>query len=132
MHDKTSCAQTRTPVQYDIWEARLSKKNVGSRHVQVKVRPVIVISNNSANTHSPVLTVVPMTSKRKRPLPTHVVLDQTGIADERDRTAVSTALCENILSLDKENLIRHLGTLSEQDEKALARAILVQLGMEEH
>ena len=52
--------------------------------VQGGVRPVIVVSNNKANTYSSVITVVPLTSRiyKKRYLPTHVFIskyDMTGI-----------------------------------------------------
>ena len=51
--------------------------------VQGGVRPVIVVSNNKANTYSSVITVVPLTSRiyKKRYLPTHVFIskyDMTG------------------------------------------------------
>ena len=44
--------------------------------VQGGVRPVIVVSNNKANTYSSVITVVPLTSRiyKKRYLPTHVFM----------------------------------------------------------
>ena len=55
--------------------------------VQGGVRPVIVVSNNKANTYSSVITVVPLTSRiyKKRYLPTHVFIskyDMTGIRKE--------------------------------------------------
>ena len=57
--------------------------------VQGGVRPVIVVSNNKANTYSSVITVVPLTSRiyKKRYLPTHVFIskyDMTGIRKGRD------------------------------------------------
>ena len=44
--------------------------------VQGGVRPVIVVSNNKANTYSSVITVVPLTSRiyKKRYLPTPCLL----------------------------------------------------------
>ena len=46
--------------------------------VQGGVRPVIVVSNNKANTYSSVITVVPLTSRiyKKRYLPTHVFISK--------------------------------------------------------
>lgn len=38
-------------------------------------RPVLIVSNNTANAHAPVITVVPITSRYKAMhMPTHVVL----------------------------------------------------------
>ena len=57
--------------QYDIWLADIPAPK-GS-HVQHGRRPVVIISNNLANTHSPVVTVIPLTSQmNKHQLPTHV------------------------------------------------------------
>ena len=49
--------------------------------VQGGVRPVIVVSNNKANTYSSVITVVPLTSRiyKKRYLPTHVFISKYDI-----------------------------------------------------
>ena len=66
--------------------------------VQGGVRPVIVVSNNKANTYSSVITVVPLTSRiyKKRYLPTHVFIskyDMTGIRKG------SLALAEQVMSI---------------------------------
>lgn len=47
-------------------------KNTESRK-QYGIRPALVVSNNQANQYSPVITVVPLTSRiyKKRFLPTH-------------------------------------------------------------
>ena len=65
--------------------------------VQGGVRPVIVVSNNKANTYSSVITVVPLTSRiyKKRYLPTHVFIskyDMTGIRKG------SLALAEQVMT----------------------------------
>ena len=46
--------------------------------LQSGIRPVVVVSNNKANTYSPVVTVVPFTSRvyKKRYLPTHVFINR--------------------------------------------------------
>ena len=46
--------------------------------VQSGIRPCVVMSNDMANRHSPVITVVPLTSKirKKQYLPTHVFLNR--------------------------------------------------------
>lgn len=45
--------------------------------IQSGIRPCVVMSNDMANKHSPVITVVPLTSKihKKEYLPTHVFLN---------------------------------------------------------
>lgn len=41
---------------------------------QTTSRPVVVVSNDQANAHSPNVTVVPLTTKEKKPLPTHATV----------------------------------------------------------
>ena len=109
--------------QFDICFAQLPLKE-GS-HIQGGRRPVVIMSNNNANKYSPVVTVVPLTSKlKKRSLPTHVTLFAEGLS------TVSTALCEQLTTIDKSQLIRRVGTVSDpEDRAALNRALAVQFGM---
>ena len=46
--------------------------DVESGSVQKGRRPVVVISNNKGNQFSPVILVAPLTSRKKKHLPTHV------------------------------------------------------------
>lgn len=112
-----------TLLQFDICFARLPLRE-GS-HIQGGCRPVVVISNNIANKYSPIVSIVPLTSKlKKRPLPTHVTLFAEGLA------CASTALCEQMTTIDKSQLIRRIGTVSApKDRAALNRALAVQFGM---
>lgn len=109
--------------QYDICFAQLPLKE-GS-HVQGGRRPVIIVSNNKANKYSPVVTIAPLTSQvRKRFLPTHVTLFAEGLS------TVSIALCEQLTTIDKCQLIRRVGNISNPaDRAALNRALAVQFGM---
>ena len=82
--------------------------------VQGGVRPVIVVSNNKANTYSSVITVVPLTSRiyKKRYLPTHVFIskyDMTGIRKG------SLALAEQVMSISTKCIIEKMRK-SEQVE----------------
>ena len=115
--------QERTIYRFDVWEASLPI-NKGS-HVQSGRRPVVVVSNNMANAHSPVVTVVPLTSTTsKGRLPTHVLLVAEGLS------SISLALCEQILSIDKSRLTHRIGRICEPlDRSALNRAMAIQLGM---
>ena len=55
----------------DIYYVDFGEKD-GSK--QGGVRPALVVSNNKANKHSPVVTVVPLSARvwKKKYLPTHV------------------------------------------------------------
>ena len=82
------------PKRYEIWQAELPF--IENSHVQHGCRPVIVVSNNAANSYSPVITVVPLTTRiGKKRLPTHKLILTSGLR------SVSLALCEHITALDK-------------------------------
>ena len=110
--------------QYDIWLADIPAPE-GS-HIQYGRRPVVIISNNLANAHSPVVTVIPLTSRlNKHQLPTHVYLTGQGL----DRASI--ALCEQVMALDKTHLLRRMGIVHKAyDRMALRHALSIQLGME--
>lgn len=109
--------------RYEIYQAELPV--VQGSHIQSGRRPVVIVSNDAANTYSPVVTVVPLTTKlAKKHLPTHVLILTSGLR------AVSLALCEQLTSLDKARLTNYIGHISEPaDCAALDRAMAVQLGL---
>lgn len=107
----------------DIFMAELGEDPDGS--VQAGYRPVIVCSNNMANRYSPVITVVSLTSRKKKNLPTHVCLTGCGLPQK-----FSTALCEQIFSLNKIKLQRRIGTIRNTVyEELIKKAIEIQLDL---
>ena len=112
--------------QYDIWLADIPVMKAS--HIQNGHRPVVIVSNDLANTNSPVVTVVPLTARlRKLHLPTHVYLWGQGL----DRASI--ALCEQVMALDKTHLLRRMGIVHKAyDRMAIRHALTVQLGMAVH
>lgn len=107
---------------FDIWFAILPE--IPGSHVQQGLRPVIVVSNDLANRYSPCITVVPLTSREKKPLPTHVRLEGYGLP------SVSQALCEQIISLDKSRLTKRLDCVDSPEVRAsIHTAMAIQLAM---
>lgn len=105
----------------DIYMADLGEDE-GS--LQSGKRPVIVVSNNAANKFSPVITIIPMTTKRKKKLPTHVYIQDCGLP------IPSLALAEQITSINKSHFIQKLGSIQQTVyEEQIATAIKVQLSM---
>lgn len=88
----------------DIYLAAL--ETGGNSRVIRGFRPVIVISNNTVNSFSPVINVVPVTTRKKKPLPVHVDLSGYGLAKD------STVIVEQVLSIDRNFLERKLGSLA--------------------
>lgn len=105
----------------DIYWADLGEKE-GS--LQTAYHPVVIVSNNLANSHSPVITIIPVTSKNKKKLPTHVYIQGCGL------TKPSLLLAEQITSINKSKLIRKIGSIQQTIyEEQVATAIKVQLSM---
>ena len=75
----------------DLLYADLGVQYQGS--IQGGMRPVVAVSNNKANQHSSVITVVPLSGKieKRQSLPTHVIVSACK-AEGLDRHSV--ALCD--------------------------------------
>jgi len=106
----------------DIYWAKLPEQK-GSNLIQ-KNRPVIVVSNDTANRFSPIVCIVPITGQCKKILPTHVRISGFGLLD------TSTALTEQVMSVDKTILYNKIGTLVDTDEmQKIAQCLCIQLGV---
>ena len=103
----------------DIWLADLPS---GTGDVLRGVHPVIVVSSDQTNRRSGIVTVVPLTSASKPPMPCHVPVVGFGLRKE------SVALAEQITTLPKERLRFRLGSLEGSRElEEVGRAIRQQL-----
>lgn len=85
-------------------------------------RPAIVVSNDKCNQHSPVVEVVYLTTSPKTPLPTHVTV--------RSAPRVSTALCEQVHSVDTKRFGSYCGCCTQQELSAVDMALLISLGLD--
>ena len=107
----------------DIYIAELGE-NFG--HEQSGTRPVIIMQNDVGNYFSPTVTIVPLTSKDKKPgQPTHYRLDMKKYPF---LTSSSTALCESPRTLDKRLLKRYLGSIDREDLEKVDEALAVHIG----
>lgn len=83
-------------------------------------RPGVIVSNDLGNKHSPNVEVVFLTSREKKPMPTHVkVLCKVP----------STALCENIQTVSKERLDTFIRSCTTSEMKNIDHALLYSLGL---
>lgn len=117
--------QSDHPVRkYDIWLADLPA--TPESHVQYGTRPVIVVSNNTANKYSPLISVVPLTGTLKRAdIPTHAVIHSRFLAQ------ASMALCEQVMTIDKARLKERMGAVEHQHERmAIRHCMQVQLDLD--
>jgi mRNA-degrading endonuclease toxin of MazEF toxin-antitoxin module len=112
-----------------LWLADLGAVRGTYDNIKRGVRPVIVVSNNRANENSPVIHVVPITTrvKRKLYLPTHVFLNgfhTPGLYSH------SVAACEQVQAINKTDLIEQIGTLSGTQMLKVSLGLAVQFALE--
>lgn len=88
----------------DIFYADLGD-TVGSE--QKGIRPVLVVQNDIGNKYSSTVIVLPITSKLKNELPTHVSINGEKYGLDKD----STILAEQIRTIDKIRLKDKIGNL---------------------
>lgn len=96
---------------------------------QCGIRPAVIVSNNRANEHSPVITVVPLTGRthKKRFLPTHVFIPKSCGLNKN-----SLALAEQVEAVDKKNLREKRGHISDTAVMdRIIRAIQIQIGVDD-
>ena len=107
----------------DIYYAELNPV-VGSE--QGGTRPVLIISNNIGNRHSPTVIIAAITGRTqtKAKLPTHTeVKDVEGL--DRD----SIILLGQIRTIDKQRLKNHMGTMPNNIMARVDKALAISLAM---
>lgn len=118
------------PRRGDIWFAKLG--NHYDTSVQSGTRPVLIISNDTGNRFSKTYTVLPMTSKLKKPdLPTHVELKTSSCALTADcQLEDSMILTEQIVTIDKSALLEKVAFVTDGKKLTeIERAVRVHLGI---
>lgn len=106
----------------DIFWCPIIEMNEGGELYSGKPRPVIVVSNEKANETSDWVTIVPITSKQKKPLPIHVEIAVNEIK--------GTVLCEKLECASKSNLGYFCGELSPEKMKEIDEAVMYQLSLQ--
>jgi len=107
----------------DIFWVDLSNQ-VGSE--QGGKRPALVVQNNKGNLYSPTTIVVPLTTKPKRVMPTHTLLTpkECGLPEE------SSALCEQVRTIDKSRILDKIGELLNHNKFAeINQKLKISMGL---
>ena len=114
----------RTIRRGDIYYADLNPV-IGSE--QGGTRPVLIISNDIGNKHSPTVIIAAITSRvhTKKKLPTHLYLGQI-----EGLPANSIVLFEQLRTIDKKRLREHIGMLDSQQIITADKALLISLGID--
>ena len=106
----------------DIFWCPVMEVNSGGELFVGSPRPVIIVSNDIFNATSGNVTVVPITTKEKKPLQSHVEINVNQIS--------GTALCEKVSIATKDNLGYFCGTMQKEKMKELDAALSFQLALE--
>lgn len=108
----------------DIYLADLGD---GRGSIQGGVRPVVVISNQLNNKFSPTVNILPITSKLKNNIPVHVTISiESGLTEE------STILTEQMLTINKYQLIKQIGKCNKDKMVQIASALILQTDLGEY
>lgn len=99
------------------------RQHVGSE--QGGRRPCVIIQNNAGNDHSQTVIIAPMTTSRKKYLPTHV---ETTDGDKKLFIG-SIILTEQIQTIDKGRIEEFVCNLSESTMRRVDEAICVSLAL---
>ena len=97
--------------RYDIIEAELE---YGSGSIQKKRRPYIIVSNEKGTQAATIITVMPLTSAKKKRLPVHSYLEANS---ETGLTRYSMILGEQPQTICKEEVIRKLGNVTDKSQR---------------
>ena len=91
------------------------------------VRPVLIIQNNVGNHFSPTVIAAAITSRRKKDMPTHVLLDEEGTRLFSD----SRIMLEQVRTIDRERLKEYVGSANAATMQYVDHAIAVSFGLDE-
>lgn len=84
------------------------------------IRPVLIVQNNIGNTYSNTTIIVPITSKNKSNLPTHINIQLN---------EPSVVLCEQIKTIDKKRLLEKIRNATCEEILLVNEALKISLNI---
>ena len=100
----------------------------GQGSIQGGLRPCVIVSNSASCKYSPVVICVPLSSNiNKKKLPTHAII-KPNPSDNRLKRA-SVALCEQIITITKDNIHFLTGKLNSNDSERINECIKISLSL---
>ncbi|CAB1251680.1 protein of unknown function [Ruminococcaceae bacterium BL-6] len=108
------------PKYGDIWWVNIPNA-IGSQ--QGGTRPMLIVSNDTYNRHSPTVTACSITSQVKKHSPVHIFVSKNDVCGlDKD----SVVLVEKIWDINKNQLISKIGKFPIIKERELAEKFLIQ------
>lgn len=104
-------SQRIKPRRGEIWTCQLGK-NIGSE--ENKIRPAIIIQNDTGNDKGPTTIIVPISNRPKK-IATHIEVKRNDykLVEGEKNLITGTILCEQIKVVSKVRLGRHVATLED-------------------
>ena len=95
-------------------------------HEIAKTRPVVIVSNDSNNRFSGTVSVLPVTSaSHKKTYPFEVLLKKgTGNLPKNSKVKA-----DQIRTLDKRRIVKHIGSLSDEEMNHINEAMMIHLAL---
>jgi mRNA interferase MazF len=91
-----------------------------------KTRPAVIIQNNIANQSSPIIIIAAITSKfDDRLYPTEVLIEPL----EGGLKTTSVILLNQVRSIDKQRLVKRIGSIGSEKLNEVDRAIQISFGL---
>jgi mRNA interferase MazF len=106
----------------EIWLVNLGNGDGTSK--QAGFRPMIIVSNDMANIHSSVIHAIPVTTKNKNKLPTHLEIGR-----ESGLLTPSIAMAEQLMFVDKDKFVRQVGEVDNVMMSKIEKTIMIQFGI---
>lgn len=94
--------------------------------VQSLIRPAIVIQNNTGNRYSPTIIVVPLTSKNKNNLPTHLLLEKQ---QYNFLHTDSIVIAEQVITISKAQVKCKLGKINDKDMFEVDKRLAISMSL---
>lgn len=82
-------------------------------------RPAVIVSNDVGNGYSSIVEVVFLSTKKKKPLPTHVEINSA--------KRPSIALCEQIQTVSQERIGSYISEVTQSELQRIEKALLISL-----
>jgi len=110
----------------DIYYANLNPV-IGSE--QGGTRPVLIVSNDIGNKHSPTVIIAPITSRihTKAKMPTHISIKDF---DRLEKNSI--ILLEQIRTIDKQRLNSYIGWIGDNQIEAINHALVISLQLQKN
>lgn len=125
MNDNASNNVKVIPRRGEVWTCELGQ-NIGSE--ENKIRPVIIIQNDTGNKNAPTTIIAPISNRPKK-IAVHIELRESDYTLESGEKShiTGTVLAEQIKVVSKARLGRHIATLNKEFVELLDSKLRISL-----